>query len=489
MFHSLRSKLIASYVVIVFLCLILFGTATGIIIARTQRTTYIDRMQTLGMAVLQRLTAEGGLTANVSDLIQRLRRESALMNVRLLLLDGAGGILFDSTAEGPWIDQGSLPLPSPQGWATLPGVRHYKFGDGIDYLLLYIQLPDRYPIASYLVIAIPTREVSLPWQNILRPLVLAALIAMGVAAAVAFLLAESISKPIVQMTDAAGQIAQGKYSQTIPSTGDDEVARLAQRFTHMAQEVERAQRSQRDFLANITHDLRTPLTSIQGFSQAILEGQVTDEEGYHRAAEIIHSEADRMARLVQDLLDLARLETGHLDLAPQPISIGQVLAAEVQAARERRTQPGVEIAVTMPEDLPGVMADPVRIRQAFCNLLDNACKYSRPNGRVTVEATQWSDQVFKLRDGAVAFGSQLGTHPWIHVCFTNQGEVIPPDDLPRIFERFYRGDKSRKQTEGSGLGLAIVREIILAHGGRLEASSDFRETRFDIWLPITDARK
>lgn len=489
MFRTLRGKLIASYVFLVVLSLALSGVAAGLLVTRTQRAANLGRTRVIALALAQRLRALPGFRARAPETMERLRREGARVRGRILILDRQGEIIVDSEEEyvGQRVPLRQQRFLQPLSW---PNVRRHTFEDGKECFVVYVDLPvaqQRSAEAKYLAVALEIREVDPPWRELFRPLLLVGAIVLLVAVGIAFLLAHSITRPITQMTRAADKIAQGDYEQAIRAHGDDEIARLARSFSAMAREVARAQRTQRDFLADVSHDLRTPLTSIQGFSQAILEGAVTDEAGYRRAAEIIKGEADSMARLVQDLLELARLEARELDLAAEPVSVSQMLRSETAEARARLEGSEIEIVAAVADGLPGVAADAHRLEQALANLIDNAVKYARPGSRIAIEARHLPPDASRPEPLTASFGQRPTSGSWVCVTVTNQSEPIPVADLPRVFDRFYRGDKSRRRAEGSGLGLAIVRETILAHGGCVEASSDAEHgTRFRVWLPAAE---
>lgn len=195
-----------------------------------------------------------------------------------------------------------------------------------------------------------------------------------------------------------------------------------------------------------------------------------------------------MARLVADLLELARLEGRQLELASEPISLAQIVRSEVAKAATRAEQAGLQMQLSLPENLPGIVADGNRVEQAIANLVDNAVKYAKPQTSIQIAAFDWYGERPCPAPLTVAFGERPIEGDWVALEVVNRGEPIPPADLERIFERFYRGDKSRRRAEGSGLGLAIVRETVLVHGGCIEASSGGDgmdgETRFRLWLPL-----
>jgi two-component system sensor histidine kinase ResE len=248
--------------------------------------------------------------------------------------------------------------------------------------------------------------------------------------------------------------------------GPEEVRALGEAFNEMTDRVHASQQSQRDFVANVSHELKTPLTSIQGFAQAILDGAASTPEAQAKAAQVIYDESGRMHRLVLDLLDLARLDAGTADIARAPVNLTALLQAVgdkfVPQSRELKVKLISEI-----EPLPAFIGDGDRLSQVFTNLVDNALKHTPEGGQVTLRAHR-----------------EVGL---VMISVEDSGQGIPPEELSRIFERFYQLDKSRKggPGHGVGLGLAIAREIIQAHYGTLTASSlEGVGSTFTVTLPV-----
>jgi signal transduction histidine kinase len=242
------------------------------------------------------------------------------------------------------------------------------------------------------------------------------------------------------------------------------VQAVAVAFNQMTQQVAAGQRAQRDFLANVSHDLRTPLTSIQGFSQAIIDGVAADPESALRAATVIHDEAARMYRMVEELLDLARIESGRFTMARHGVRIGEVVGAVGERLALTAQNSGITLKTEIVPPMPVLAGDGDRLAQVFTNLIDNALKHTPSGGVVTFHA--------EPQDNGVLITVQ------------DTGEGIPAKDLPRVFERFYQVDKSRQRRDGAGLGLAIAGQIIVAHGGKIWVESqEGAWTRFSVWLP------
>ena len=290
----------------------------------------------------------------------------------------------------------------------------------------------------------------------------------------ALLIARSVARPLQRMTAATEEIARGNYDQTLNITSPDEVGRLATSFNAMAHEVKTSRQAQRDFVANVSHELKTPLTSIQGFSQAILDGTAADEVSRHRAVEIISNEAHRMSRLVDELLDLARMESGQIKMLQEPVDLIKVLEACVEKFDLQARESNVEL-IWRETVLPLVTGDKDRLAQVFTNLLANALKHTPPAGRVTIKAQEVTQEPQKRT-----------LLPSVEITVTDTGVGIPPGDIEHIFERFYQIDKSRAgQNRGVGLGLTIAKQIVEAHKGMVKAESiKDLGTKFTVVLPI-----
>ena len=235
---------------------------------------------------------------------------------------------------------------------------------------------------------------------------------------------------------------------------------------HEITELRRLEQVRKDFVANVSHELKTPLTSIQGFAETLLSGALDDPANSRHFVEIIRTHALRLSRITNDLLKLSRIEAGKLDLELQPVSLANLIEAAVEATRPRAEAGRLSLAVDCPTDLPCVQADANLLREVLQNLLDNAVQYTPAGGRIEVGA-------------ALAEGSAV-------VTVADTGIGIPETEQERIFERFYRIDPARSRELGStGLGLSIVRHIVEAHGGRIRVESAVgRGSKFCFSIPL-----
>jgi len=233
-------------------------------------------------------------------------------------------------------------------------------------------------------------------------------------------------------------------------------------------ELRQTERLRRELTANVSHELRTPLTSIKGFVETLLDGAMRDEETARRFLSIIDTETDRLVKLVDDLLDLSLLESKRVTLDPRPVDLGDLIAHTVDKLRPIADSSGLTLVQSLPAGLV-VFADADRLEQVFTNLVDNALKFTPPGGCVEIRARPANGEV------------EIAVH--------DSGQGIRPEDLPHVFERFYRADRSRTRgSGGTGLGLAIAKHIVEAHGGRISVSSRLNEgTTFTVTIPVSAA--
>lgn len=294
--------------------------------------------------------------------------------------------------------------------------------------------------------------------------IVAACLATLVAALIAFFLARRLTRPISAMQDAARRIAGGDLTARVDLSGhpDDELADLARALNGMASELENARGLERGFILSVSHDLRTPLTSIRGYAEAIADGAVQGDDALHRSAEIISSEARRLERLVADLLDLARLDAHQFSLTPRPIDAADVVEAAALAFVPAADDLGIALDVDAPQPLPAD-ADPERLGRIVANLVENALKYAVARIEVHV-ARAGADVVLQVVD---------------------DGPGITSADLPHVFERLYTSRTIPGRKVGTGLGLAIVRELSAAMNGTATVETgDTGGTRFVVRLPL-----
>ncbi len=292
---------------------------------------------------------------------------------------------------------------------------------------------------------------------------LAALGATAVSLVIGVVLARSLTKPLQEMTEATQAVAQGDLTQQVPVRSDDELGQLAASFNQMSADLSYARDLRRQMTADIAHDLRTPLSLILGHAEALSDGVLPPTP---ETFDVIHDEARRLNRLVEDLRLLSLVEAGELTLALRPTSPRSLLERAALAHTPAAQQKQIELALNASTNLPDVLVDPDRIAQVLDNLIANALRYTPENGRIELTAQPRQTAVqLRVRDS---------------------GPGMDSDELANVFDRFYRGDKSRQRHEGgSGLGLAIAKSIVENHDGRIWAeSASGQGATFIIALPL-----
>jgi len=279
--------------------------------------------------------------------------------------------------------------------------------------------------------------------------VLAGLAAGAAAIALGALLTRTLVRPLRTVEEGARRIAAGDLTHRVSVTSDDELGDLAARFNEMADALERQEMLRRSMMADIAHELRTPLAAIRAQVEAVQDGifEATPEN-----IGPVHDQVLLLGRLVDDLRELALAEAGQLPMERTEVDVRELVGRAVTAVQPGATKKGVSLSAMVAEGVPPVQGDPQRLEQVLGNLLANALRHTEPGGSITVRAES---------EGAC-----------VRLSVTDTGIGIAPKDLPRIFDRFYRADPSRAKTNGgTGLGLSIAKKLIEAHGGDISAAS------------------
>ncbi len=468
MFASkISNRLWLTYLVIViFVLLIAFS---GIAVAfRSSPMLYRQvfyRISLVNGFLRERLVVIDG---NWESFIRLFLEEVKIFDVNVAILDDQGNVAYSSGLNDI---------------VNFPGLSNPELivEQSKDKILLYKDKSKQtwfYQISKigsnfYLVTSTLRPEVSISsvfQDELMTPLIRAGIVALVLSFILGWFIARWITGPLNKIAISASQIGAGNYVM-VPIEGPLEVKQLGRVINEMVTQVQDSLQSQKDFVANVSHEFKTPLTSIQGFSQALFDGTINKKADSRHAAKIILGETERLNFLVNSLLTLARLDAGTIVMDIKPVDINQLIKNILEKFQFLINSAEIKIENELHSPLV-IPMDAEKISQVIYNLIDNAIKFSPKGG--TIEISSFSDGL-------------VGTF-----AIKDSGQGIPEEDQARIFERFYQTDKSRKggQGRGVGLGLAIAKQIVHAHGGTISVEScPGKGSAFMVKLPLFNGQK
>ncbi|MDA0988477.1 MAG: ATP-binding protein [Chloroflexi bacterium] len=445
-FFSLQFRLIAAFALVLALALVSVSMYVGFTAKQATEQFERDVEDARDARMEQLLTQYYANRRGWAGLQSAVEQASSLYGLRIVVRDPDGRILADShqaTSTHEMMARGSRLFPV------------LSRGQEVGSVVLG---PSAAPLA------VPEPSVSILASALNRSLLWTGLAAGAGGILLVSLLSRQVLAPVRGLSSAALRLGQGDLSQRVAAGGRDEIAHLGHTFNSMAEDLEKAEQQRRSLMADVAHELRTPLSNIQGYLEAVRDGLLQPDND---TIDTIYQQVLHLAHLVEDLRLLALAEAGALRLDPQLDSLEEALRRTTEAVRPRADASGVSLSMEIPQDFPLVEMDRTRIAQVVGNLLDNAIMHTPRNGRVTVLAEVVDDRAAR-------------------VTVADTGSGIPPEALAQVFERFYRVDHSRtRATGGAGLGLTIAKQLIEAHGGTIHVESEQGNgSRFIFELPL-----
>ena len=447
LFSSLQFRLALGFVLALGLALALIGVAAGVVADRQTERFERDRDSAQVERVRQLVSDYYAKRENWREgsLQTMLERAGPLSGSRIRVYDDNGSLIADSH---------TYLMPPPIGkdgkdwWKRKDEPKKipvFQNGQQVGiFTLSTIDLPDSGSQRPAFANPVASR-IS---EVVNRSLFWAGIGAAAIGTLLVWFLSRRTLAPLQSLGAAARRLGSGDFSQRAETTGPTEIRELAHSFNVMAEGLEEAERQRRNLTADVAHELRTPLSNIQGYLEAIRDGLVDPTP---EAIDTIHGQALHLSRLVEDLRLLAQVEAGALQLQPSPVRIDELLQSSVEAVRPRAEGKGVDLSLDVAPSLPTADLDETRIAQVVGNLLENAITHTPEGGRVSVSARV----LRQAQDEREA----------VEVTIADTGSGISSEELPRLFDRFYRVDPSRdRSTGGAGLGLTIARRLVEAHG-------------------------
>lgn len=341
----------------------------------------------------------------------------------------------------------------------------------IGFVIILVWLAIDYLAADYFMVLMEKYEIS-PTEThqmfldaVHRYLIWVSLGALALAMVLSFLLMKRVLGPLTRMTEVTRKIASGDYSDKVPVKSRDEVGQLAMAFNHMADSLRRIEQLRKTMMIDVAHELRTPLTNIQGYLEALADGVVDPSK---KTFELLQEETLRLVHLVEDILCLAKADAAKATLHKTEVSLVDVISHVLESFRVQFNEKEIRVETNFGDRADRLRADPDKLSQVIGNLLQNALQYTLRGGVVRISSERMPEE--------------------IKVVFANTGGEIAEKDLPYVFERFYRGEKSRSREHGgAGIGLAIVKELVEAHGGKVGTEVSPGEVRIWFTLPTKDS--
>ena len=474
-----RTFFAKNFISSVVLILVVFGLAGGVFFYQMDRYAKSEKVLQLdataqSIAELTSLAVQTGDTLNVAVLDASLKSTAKQNQMSILLTDLSGNILLRVEPDrGSSRDSGRIPasvvdrLIQDQkytGVGTLDGQfsgSHYVVGtlcedaEGNDLALVFI--------------AANSERVVGMLQEITQMFLIIIVIALIGTLIVSYFLSSRMTRPLKTMANAAKEFAAGDFSVRVPEDNHcDEIDELATSFNNMARDLEQLEELTQGFIGNVSHEFKTPMTTISGFVDGMLDGTIPQDQ-QKKYLHIISEEVKRLSRMTMSMLAAAKIQSGELIISPVPFDFSEMASQILLSFEQKITAKNIEVDADLADRLM-VMGDRDHVFRAVYNLVDNAVKFINEGGTLRVTAYP-----------AGAF---------CEFSISNTGDGIAPEDIPHVFDRFYKTDRSRsRDRSGAGLGLYIVKNIINLHGGDISVRSDGGETEFSFTLPLAPAAK
>lgn len=463
MTRSIFSKILLSHIGIILLSTISLTLFMSYLVRSNAVDTKRQDLLFKGQAVVELL--EPNLLAGNIPTDESLARISELAGGRIWIINEKGSVLAGQPPVN-WSKQFQedrqeyldLFTDSPHSWIR-PAYRKDPS------IVVTFAVPGT-PVPIVIFLDAPITGVNKTVSSLERILLYSLLASILTAIMAGFLISRSLTKPIANISQAAKNFAAGNYNSRTTAIAANEIGELGRTFNAMAESLAQIEQNRRNFLANVSHELKTPVTSIQALSETILDGLAPQPEQQQRYIATIFQESKRLDRLIMDLLDLSQLEADELSIVCEKLNLQTWLAAETDKLEPLLAPKQLRLHLTIPELLPPAWADKDRLSQVLTNLITNAIRYSPHESEITINLS--------------------ATKQHLAISVSDLGSGISPADLPYIWDRFYRADKSRARSYGgTGLGLAITKKLVEAmHGSITVDSTVGKGSTFTFTLPL-----
>lgn len=454
MFKTIFSKMMVSNIAIVFVCFLLTGlmlfSMLGSYAVEEKASSLREIAPTISnMTVSMQVESNGSIYRQMY--MENLETISAISGTHIIVANTKGEVFAKTSAiESSIISIDEKFMQKPLSGITT--VTTGNLGKIFSETMLTVGYPIEYQneIIGVVFMNVPTPNLNRDRFNVARLFTLISAVVLLIAFVIIYIISQKMSRSLKSINQAAKNIASGNFSARVNVKGKDEIAQLGETFNYMADSLQKIDNTQSNFIANVSHELRTPMTTISGFIENIIDGTIPKERAT-KYLNIALSESKRLARLVTDMLDISKMSLGQFSVDLKPFDLAELIRLTIIKFEGAIDEKNLDVSVDFPSDNINVIADKDSISRVVTNIMDNAIKFSDPAASLDIK-------VFVK-------GSKAYT------AITNEGIGIEPEDLPHVFDRFYKTDKSRNDKKGTGLGLYLVKNILSLHNEKIVVNS------------------
>jgi signal transduction histidine kinase len=467
MSKSIFMKILATYIAVMFTTLAIVGGLQMIMVKAYLMDSKEKELLVRGKDLAEIIKPMLSSGQDPREIIFMLNRADRILGTEIWVVDHTGKVLVAAAdhlyCEGNQLNPKDMQMLN-SGKVSISRGQSQFFQEAV--IRAAVPMMDESKFIGAVILYTPVAGINATVSKMKELHVGTAAVGLIISIVLGFIISRYITKPLIEISSATNRIAHGNFQDRVRVTSQDELGRLAESFNDMTQKLGEYEDLRRSFVANVSHELRSPLTSIQGFLNALVEGKPKDEAERARYLAILQTESNRLGRLVNDLLEISRFDNDSVPLNFEPFPLEIVIKRALATLKPQAEAKHIVVKIAIPAGLSSCFGDEDRIEQVFHNLLENAIRYTPENEKILIAASLQGDRVL--------------------VEVADKGPGISPEHLTHIWERFYRADQDRSRAKGgTGLGLAIVKEIVEKHGGEVSIESKMGiGTTFGFTIPM-----
>jgi signal transduction histidine kinase len=463
---TIFSKLLISFIFTIVICLAVAGVSISFIVREYAYDQKEKELIVKAQYIAQSTKHFFLIDENPHEYINEINRLDSNLGTEVWAIDQNGVIIAAASShiycEGSFLDEAQL-SEVKSGKQNIYKGYSYCFEDPV--VRVTTPIKENGIVLGAIIVYSPIKGIDQAISRLIMLIIICVIFALIISSILCYIITKRIAKPIQNLTEASTSIVNGNRNVKVHTkTGFKEFNQLANSFNYMIEKLDKNEKKMRDFVANVSHELKSPITSIKGFTEALIDGKGKTEERTQRFLNIMDKESNRLSKLVDNLLILSRSDS-NINIEHQRVNIKEAVSEVVLSFETKIHEKSIRIDIVDNTKTKYIIADPNSLKQILINLLDNAIKYSPKSSKVLILINDNMDKV--------------------QISITDSGPGIPQEDIPYIWDRFYRVDKDRsRETGGTGLGLAIVKDLVEKNGGIVDVKSYIEKgTTFKFELP------